>query len=89
MLSCCFVSTTGGEDEAKIQDGMLGFPGTWCINFDYIQMYANEIYSDIIRNIHEIVSRKAKYLNFGGSTAWVVRRTVAMSRCYGSVHGGD
>jgi len=27
MLSCCFVSTAG-DGEAKIQDGMLGFPGT-------------------------------------------------------------
>jgi len=27
MLSCCFVSITG-VGEAKIQDGMLGFPGT-------------------------------------------------------------
>ena len=89
MFSCCFVSTTGEEDEAKIQDGMLGFPGTWCINFDYIQMYANEMYSDIIRCIHEIVSRKAKNLNFRDSTAWVVRRTVAMSRCYRGVHRGD
>ena len=65
-----------------------------CIQMRSIQILSDlfryfEMYLDIIRCIHRNISWKTKNLKFRGSTAWDVRRTVAMSRCYGGVYRGD
>ena len=59
MLSCCFEEEGEGEHRAggttrdgadpKIQDGMLGFPGSWCIISQLLS------YSDVISFINSDV----------------------------------